>query len=224
MTSGDGTFFASASFPIDPLSKRSGATCTFTSGRDTATGVSSSAGDIVIEVPSKNGTQTSTLKFDASKKSYDPTSLDAPADQRLEMPGAPIHVSAKGAAIPAFEANVAAAYDTSLVEPAKDAVISATSGDLLVRWTDAGNEVVFATLEVGSASVACRFEASAKEGTIPAALVEQALESARTDPASCAGACTRLVLTALRTTELTAGDYLVLVSHAVGDVHELKSE
>ena len=224
MSSGRGAFFASAGFPFDPLTGGKGSNCTYSDGRAGGEAASASAGDIVIAVPARDGLKTSTVKFDTSMKSYETASLDAPGGrERLEAPGASIHVRAKGDAIPAFEANVLAAYDTSLIDPPKDAVISATSGDLVVRWTDAGNDIVFANLEVGYASVSCRFKASAKEGVIPAALVEKAIANAGGDTASCVG-CVSLILQALRTTEITAGDFLILVSHGVGDLHQLKTE
>lgn len=213
MSSGSGTFYANAFFSMAEQNTPAAGACTLTVSRQQTPDVSDNAGDIVIELPSDGKPITSVLAFDAKAQSYEPSMLDAPGQsERVEKANAPIHLRAAGADVPAFDVTVFSAYDTTLIEPAAGASLPADSGDLAVRWSAGGNEVVFATLLVEDTSISCRFAAGAGQGTIPGALIAKAVAGANLS--SCGGTCINLLLSGLRTTRITAGDYDVFVSDA----------
>ena len=222
----DGAFNANADFPFDvtpPPTGAPGTPCRISLGRESQEPApSDSAGDIVIDIPASSGATSSTLSFDRATKRYEPITITGVKGEVLPKGDAPIHVHARGASVPAFDVTVPAAFEMSILEPAEGAVLSKSSGDLLVRWTDGGNDYVFTSLTIADATVSCTFPASARQGAIPAALVTQAFESSNAK--GCAGKCVSLFVTALRSTRVKAGDIDVSVTHTVAVLRDLQAE
>ena len=216
MNSGGGGFYANADFPFaaKPIPGASADPCRLTFSSAQAPDVSDSAGDIVVELPSMGKPTTAKLTFDPKTKSYLPAELTASGQSaRVEIANAPIHVRAAGAGVPAFDVTLLSAFDTTLIEPAEGAALPPDSGDLHVRWSDGGNEAVYATLLVDSAYLSCRFPPAAGQGTIPGALIAKAIAS--TDLSKCPSKCIFFQLVSLRTSKVASGNYDILVTHAL---------
>jgi len=193
---------------------------------------SESAGNISFEVAAKDKPVTRTLAFDPSRGGYDNGSIDGPVrDVRVDLPGGAIRIRASGGkastSVPAFETTVTAALALKLEEPAAGATISATSGDIVVRWTDGGNQGLIGMLWLGSQEILCQFEPAAGKAVVPAALVREVLEAERSDtPTSGTDALNGALLSlyALNTTTVAAGDWDIAITRSVIVQHVLKVE
>lgn len=237
MLSGGGAFYANAQFPTDstPSPQPSTTPCKL-SPAQTAAGpsASESAGDIVIDVEGARGELSSTLSYDSSQKSYEAATLDAArGEPRVEKGGSMLHVRAKGATVPAFEATMRAAYDIDILEPADHAILTDRSGDLVVRWTDQGNETVYVGLAShDGATISCNFPAAAKMGVIPAALVRELVAIDVADApgggdtiVGCdSGYCLTLDVRSFRSAHTSAGAFDISLLHATGAVRHLATK
>jgi hypothetical protein len=179
----------------------------------------------VIDVPSQSGTTSTTsatLAFDASTKTYEPAVLERSSRERIEKANALFRIRASGAGIPAFDVDLPSAFDAQLLAPAEDAIVTKETGDLVVRWSDGGNDAMFVLLQVIDTTISCSFPVSAGEGVIPGALVKEAFE--QSDGVACVGPCVNIGLSVLRKSTVSAGDYDIFVSHALMSFRPLRSE
>ena len=228
LSSTPGSLYADATFPSagsptitgTPLDENCSLTIDEPDARPaTVTPASDSAGDIVIEVPSASKSLRATLEFSPATRAYEPMTLEGPTSERVDQPNALIRIQAAGGessatAVPAFDTTIATAAHMRIDEPAEGSVVP-KSGDLVVRWTDAGNKALIVSLIIGNAKVACSFKPADGKGIVPGTLVQKAAASVA--PNACVGnACVMLTAFALHTSHVIAGDVDVSITHGVG--------
>jgi hypothetical protein len=143
------------------------------------------AGDVSITytpAASKAGAQTVVLPWDTKTGSYG-WQDSAAAPPRLDAPGTPVTFTGSGDEVPAFTATLLTADAVTVTgavrEPDRIGITLAGKAgqDLTLVWSPSDN--AFAELYLGSeaALLSCRFPAPATTGTVPAALLAQALAS-----------------------------------------------
>ena len=200
-------------------------------GSTSTTPPSESAGNIFVEVAAADKPLTTTLAFDPSTRAYDTSLLEGTKrDGRVDLPGGAIHIRASGGkastAVPAFDTTVRAAFALRLEEPAANAAISSTSGDLVLRWTDAGNQALIVNLWFGDEDLVCQFEPADGKGIVPAALLQKALAAERARaPIGAPGPSQALLsIYGMNTSTVASGDFDVSLTRSVIDGRTLRIE